>query len=75
MSGNWYRDIMKKMDPEELAAIIDVLYSPENKEAVIRLSMTCDTREEAAIVAKNMWGLEYDKSTGKITSGNYKKRK
>ncbi|MDD2737073.1 MAG: hypothetical protein PHF56_24325 [Desulfuromonadaceae bacterium] len=43
-SGFWFLDMMRKMDPEELQAIIDVLYPPENHDAVIRLSRTCEDK-------------------------------
>jgi hypothetical protein len=59
MSGDWYFDILKKMDPDKLDAIVELLFLPKNDEVRLRLSKYCDTREEMAIVAKNIFGFSY----------------
>jgi hypothetical protein len=65
MTGNWYFNILNRTDPEEIDAIIELLFRPENDRVRLILSKYCDTREEMAINAKMMFGLKYTKD-GKI---------
>jgi len=64
MTGNWYFNILNRTAPEEIDAIIELLFRPENDRVRLILSKYCDTREEMAINAKMMFGITYTKEDG-----------